>query len=163
MYFVHKYDINMFCYVVAVKLGRLQDELSLLAHDVKGNQSESVLRQTMKIYEKLGDTAAKLECYKFALGSYINMVRLVFYLLSYIQGVITILVVYWDFLWSPGNFWLSCTYFYQLNYRIYMMISYQTLAPLLIMFSLYKQNWVLQTGSIWCEGLASQSNNCYFK
>ena len=53
-------------------MGRLQQELRLVAQNDR--ESLETLKQKMKLFEKLGDIAAKLECYQVALNNYIAMV-----------------------------------------------------------------------------------------
>jgi len=62
-------------------MGRMLAELQLISIDLK--DSTDSLRQSMKLYEKLGDTAAKMECYQVALNNYSSLVCSwhVFYLL----------------------------------------------------------------------------------
>jgi hypothetical protein len=52
-------------------MGRIQEELRLISG---GNQSSADMRQSMKLYEMLGDLASKLECYQVALNNYLGMV-----------------------------------------------------------------------------------------
>lgn len=52
-------------------MSRIRDELRLISQE---NSSSADMRQSMKLNEKLGDLATKLECYQVALDRYLNMV-----------------------------------------------------------------------------------------
>lgn len=54
-------------------MSRILQELHLINHESQMISSAN-MRQSMKLYEKLGDIAAKLECYQLALNNYISMV-----------------------------------------------------------------------------------------
>ena len=68
------YCIHVVLFFAAVKMGRMLEELRLIPIDSKS--STDALRQSMKLYEKLGDTATKMECYQVALNNYLHLVCL---------------------------------------------------------------------------------------